>query len=119
MLRPAQHGFDEIAVVEIDLEWQLGEVGSGEIKSCLRQVDAVIVADLGSAQCGLHRTAVAAGNVEEAEGRRENVVQGFWRIPLTSRWARQSLSTSLRYVAHCSWNCASAAASTTVPPGWN
>jgi hypothetical protein len=30
--------------------------------------------DLGSAQL---RTAVAAGNVEEAEGRRENVIQGF------------------------------------------
>src|SRR4029077_6816808 len=26
---------------------------------------------------GLHRTGVAAGNVEEAERRRENVVQGF------------------------------------------
>jgi hypothetical protein len=67
----------EIAVVEIDLEWQLGEVGSGEIKSGLRQVDTVIVADLGSGQCGLHRTGIAAGNVEEAEGRRENTVQGF------------------------------------------
>ena len=77
MFRPTQHGFDEIAVVEIDLEWQLGEISSGEIKGCLRQVDAVIVADLGSAQRGLHRTAVAAGNVEEAEGRRENVIQGF------------------------------------------
>ena len=77
MLRPAHHGFYEIAVVEIDLEWQLGEIGSGEIKGCLRQVDAVIVADLGSAQRGLHRTGVAAGNVEEAEGRRENTVQGF------------------------------------------
>jgi hypothetical protein len=77
MLRPAQHGFDEIAVVEIDLKWQLGEIGSGEIKGCLRQVDAVIVADLGSAQRGLHDTGVAAGNVEEAEGRRENTVQGF------------------------------------------
>jgi hypothetical protein len=32
---------------------------------------------LGSAQCGLHRTGVAAGNVEEAEGRRENVGQGL------------------------------------------
>jgi hypothetical protein len=39
--------------------------------------DGLIVTDLGSAQCGLHRTAVAAGNVEEAEGRRENTVQGF------------------------------------------
>jgi hypothetical protein len=77
MLRPAQHGFDEIAVVEIDLEWQLGEIGSGEIKGCLRQIDAVIVADLGSAQRGLHRTGVAAGNIEEAEGRRENTIQGF------------------------------------------
>lgn len=48
MLRPAHHGFYEIAVVEFDLKWQLDEIGGGEIKGCLRQVDAVIVADLGS-----------------------------------------------------------------------
>jgi hypothetical protein len=33
MLRPAHHGFYEIAVVEIDLEWQLDEIGCGEIKA--------------------------------------------------------------------------------------
>ena len=64
-------------MVEIDLEWQLSEIVSGEHKSCLRQVDAVIVANLGSAECGRHRTGIAASNVEEAEGRRENVVKGF------------------------------------------
>jgi hypothetical protein len=77
MLRPAHHGFHEIAVVEIDLEWHLSEIGGGEPKGWLRQVDTVIVTNLGSAQRSLHRTGVAAGNVEEAEGRRENVVQGF------------------------------------------
>ena len=35
MLRPAHHGFYEIAVVEFDLEWQLAEIASGEIKGCL------------------------------------------------------------------------------------
>jgi hypothetical protein len=35
------------------------------------------VADWGSRQRGLHQTAVAAGDVEEAEGRCKNVVQGF------------------------------------------
>jgi hypothetical protein len=74
---PAHHGFYEIAVVEIDLQWRLGEIGSGEIKGCLRQVNAVIVAHLGSAKCGLHHTGVAAGNVEKRERRRENIVQGF------------------------------------------
>ena len=55
----------------------IGEIGSGEIKGCLRQVDAVIVAHLRSAQRGLHHTGVAAGNVEKTERRRENIVQGF------------------------------------------
>ena len=40
MLGPAQHGLHEIAVVEIDLEWEPGEIGRGEIKGCLRQIDA-------------------------------------------------------------------------------
>jgi hypothetical protein len=34
------------------------------------------VADSGSGQCSLHQTGVAAGDVEEAEGRFETVVQG-------------------------------------------
>jgi hypothetical protein len=37
----------------------------------------VIVTDLGSRQHGLHQIGVAAGDLEEAEGRFENVVQGF------------------------------------------
>ncbi|MGZ9110324.1 MAG: hypothetical protein ACXW3X_04360 [Rhodoplanes sp.] len=49
----------------------------GEIKRRLRQIDAVIVADFGSRQRGLHHAGVAAGDVEEAEGRREDVVQSF------------------------------------------
>ena len=40
----------EIAVVEIDFEWQPGEIGSGEIEGCLRQVDSVIVAVLTMAE---------------------------------------------------------------------
>ena len=36
----------------------------------------MIVADLGSRQRGLHQTGVAAGDVEKAEGRFEDVVQG-------------------------------------------
>jgi hypothetical protein len=61
----------------------------------LRQVDAVIVADLDSAQCGLHRTAVAAGNVEEAEGRRENVVQSLGLKPTSSRRRKWNLTDAL------------------------
>jgi hypothetical protein len=40
MLGPAQHGLHEIAVVEIDLEGYLGEIGGSELKGCLRQIDA-------------------------------------------------------------------------------
>ena len=65
MLRPAHHGFDEIAVVEVDLERHAGEIGGGKLKRRLRQVDAVIVADFGSAQRRLHHAGVAAGDVEE------------------------------------------------------
>ena len=49
VLGPAHHGGDEIAVVEIDLERQPGEIGGGEFEGGLRQVDAVIVADFRSA----------------------------------------------------------------------
>ena len=38
MLRPAHHRFYEIAVVEIDFEWQPGEIGSGEIEGCDRSI---------------------------------------------------------------------------------
>jgi hypothetical protein len=48
MLGPAQHRFDEIAVIEIDRERHVGEIAGGEIKRRLRQIDAVIVADFGS-----------------------------------------------------------------------
>jgi len=76
MLRPSHHGLNEIAVVEIDLERQPSKIGGGELEGCLRQVNAVIVADLGSGQRSLHQTGVAAGDVEEAEGRFETIVQG-------------------------------------------
>ena len=59
-------------------EWQPGRTGSGKREDGLRQVDAVMVADLGFAQRGLHHTGVAAGDIAEAEGRLENVVQ---RLP--------------------------------------
>ncbi len=49
MLRPAHHGLDEIAVVEVDLERHAGEIGGGKLERRLRQVDAVIVADFGAA----------------------------------------------------------------------
>ncbi len=75
MFRPAHHGFDKIAVVEFNFERQLGEIGRGELESRLREVDAVIVADLGCAQCGLHHAGIAAGNVEERERRREDLIQ--------------------------------------------
>jgi hypothetical protein len=76
MLWPAHHGVDEIAVVEVDLERHAGEIGGGQLKRRLRQVDAVIVADFGAAQRRLHHAGVAAGDVEEGEGRLENLVQG-------------------------------------------
>jgi hypothetical protein len=49
MFGPAHHGVDEIAMVEIDLEWGVREIGGGELERRLREIDTVIVADLGSA----------------------------------------------------------------------
>jgi len=48
MLGPAHHGFHEIAMVDIDFERRSREIGGGELERRLRQVDAVIVAELGS-----------------------------------------------------------------------
>jgi hypothetical protein len=47
MLGPAQHRFHKIAVVEIDGERHVAEVGRGEFEGWLRQVDAVVVAHVG------------------------------------------------------------------------
>src|SRR5215510_8093220 len=74
MLRPAHYRLHEIAVIEIDLEWRVGEVDRGEVESRLRQVDAVIVANFGAGQCCLHHAGVATCNVEKAEGRLEHLV---------------------------------------------
>jgi hypothetical protein len=49
MFGPAHHGVDEIAMVEIDLERGAREIGGRELERRLRQIDTVIVADLGSA----------------------------------------------------------------------
>src|SRR5215831_751615 len=64
MLRPAHYRLHEIAVIEIDLEWRVGEVDRGEVESRLRQVDAVIVANFGAGHCCLHHAGVATCNVE-------------------------------------------------------
>src|SRR5262249_34866543 len=76
MFGPAHHGLHEIAMVEIDLERRAREIGGSELERRLRQIDAVIVADLGSAQRGLHHAGVAAGDVEEGKRRRKHLVQG-------------------------------------------
>ena len=48
MLGPAHHGFNKIAVIEIDRAGQVCKVLGGKLEGGLRQVDAVIVADLRS-----------------------------------------------------------------------
>jgi hypothetical protein len=77
----------------------------------------VIVTDLGSRQHDLHQTGVAAGDVEEAEGRFENVVQGFSKDRPDLAVSQATAFDQLAVRLHCSWNWASAAASTTAPPG--
>jgi hypothetical protein len=72
----AQHRFDKIAVIEIDLERDVRKVNGGELEGGLREIDTVIVPDLRSVQRGLHHAGVAAGNVEKREGLGELLVEG-------------------------------------------
>ena len=64
---PSERG-DEIAVVELDLERNAGEVLPGKLECRLRQIDAVIVPDLGAGERLPHLAGIAAGNVEKGEG---------------------------------------------------
>ena len=64
---PGERG-DEVAVVELDLERNAGEVLRGKLKRRLRQIDAVIVRDLGADERLPHLVGIAAGNVEKGEG---------------------------------------------------
>jgi hypothetical protein len=47
------------------------------VKGCVRQVNAMIVSDLGSAKRGFHHTRIAASNVQKVERKRKNVVEGL------------------------------------------
>jgi hypothetical protein len=59
---------DEVAVVELDLERNAGEVLRGKLKRRLRQIDAVIMPDLGAGERLPHLVGIAAGNIEKDEG---------------------------------------------------
>src|SRR5262245_19298965 len=72
---PAQHRLDEIAVIEIDLEENVGKVNGGELEGGLGKIDAVIVPDLRCVQRRLHHEGIAAGDVEKREGSDELFVE--------------------------------------------
>src|SRR5258708_1792091 len=67
-LGPHGERSDEVAVVKLDLERNAGEVLRGKLKRWLRQIDAVIVPDLGAGERLPHLACIAAGNVEKGEG---------------------------------------------------
>ena len=72
-LRAPLQRLDEIAMVELDLEGYTCEILGGKLERGLRQVDAVIVLDLGRTKSLLHPTGIAAGNVEKGEGLRDHL----------------------------------------------
>lgn len=96
MLAPTQHRFDEIAVIEIDRAGQVREVAGGEIERRLRQVDAVIVARLVPRSAVLIMLASPQAMSRKVNGEGKTSFRVSCRMAPTSRWAKQSLSTSLR-----------------------
>jgi hypothetical protein len=73
------------------------------LKRRLRQIDAVIVANLGSAQRAFHHAGVTAGDVEEAgpgcQYLLERVMQDAADLTVGEIIAHDELAE----VAHCSW----------------
>ena len=67
-LRPARQRGDEVAVVELDLERHARQILGRKLQRRLRQIDAVIVVNLGAGERAAHLAGVAAGNVEQGEG---------------------------------------------------
>ena len=72
-LRAPFQRVDEIAMVELDLEGYAREILGGKLERGLRQVDAVIVLDLGRTKSLRHLAGIAAGNVEKGEGLRDHL----------------------------------------------
>ena len=72
-LRAPFQRVDEIAMVELDLEGYAREILGGKLERGLRQVDAVIVLDLGRTKSLLHLAGIAAGNIEKGEGLRDRL----------------------------------------------
>ena len=130
-LGPPGERADEVAVVELDLEGHAGEVLCGELERGLRQIDAVIVADLGAGERAAHLAGIAAGDIDKGErlGKRgERAVQDradFFmgervgyppisdRSPIASGTARARLGRRRRPSSGsdecgCSFRCASA-----------
>ncbi|HET9572840.1 MAG TPA: hypothetical protein VFP29_03850 [Methyloceanibacter sp.] len=60
-------------MVELDLEGYAREILGGKPERGLRQVDAVIMLDLGRTKSLLHLAGIAAGNVEKGEGLRDHL----------------------------------------------
>jgi hypothetical protein len=58
-------------VIELDLERDTGEILGGKRQRRLRQIDTVIVPDLGPGERRPHLAGVAAGNIDEGEGSRQ------------------------------------------------
>ena len=93
--RTVIHGDDEIALIEIHLEGQTGEIPGGELKRRLGKIDAVIVPDPRFRQHTLHQARIAAGNIEHREGVLANLpLSAAPRRSPTALCDSQSVSTS-------------------------
>src|SRR5262245_2108965 len=84
--RPLGQGFDEVFVVELDLEGRAGEVFRRKLKRGRGEVNALVVAAPGAGQDFEHLARVAAGDIDKGEGSRDSVE----RVPqkLASRFMR-------------------------------
>src|SRR5262245_57802891 len=72
---PARHRFNEIAMIELDLEGHLFEVLGSQFERGLGQIDTVIVADLCIPKRA-HLACVAASNIKKGEGHGKGLVEG-------------------------------------------
>jgi len=80
-------------VIELDFERDTGEILCGKRERGLRQIDAVIVPDLGTGERRPHLASVAAGNIEEGEGSRQRGKRAM-QDRAVSRCEIASLSTN-------------------------
>jgi hypothetical protein len=81
-------------MIELDREGNALQVLGGKFQRRLRQVDAVIMVDLGTRERTLHLAGIAAGDVEKGERLRKSLERIVKELPYFLVGERVGISTS-------------------------